>query len=102
MMIPRRKEGRVILVCPKCGYTKENPIRTRILSKKIVHKETERTFVIDTEDMFKGVPKTRGVKCPRCGNDEAYYVILQTRRADEPPTRIYKCTKCGHVWREYE
>jgi len=102
MMIPRRKEGRVILVCPKCGYTKENSVRTRILSKKIIHKETERTFVIDTEDMFKGVPKTRGVKCPKCGNDEAYYVILQTRRADEPPTRIYKCTKCGHVWREYE
>ena len=44
----------------------------------------------------------KGVKCPKCGHDEAYYKIIQTRRADEPPTRIYKCTKCGHVWREYE
>ncbi|NIM46839.1 MAG: transcription factor S, partial [Candidatus Aenigmarchaeota archaeon] len=20
----------------------------------------------------------------------------------EAPTRFFKCTKCGHVWREYE
>ncbi|HDJ94789.1 MAG TPA: transcription factor S, partial [Acidilobales archaeon] len=19
-----------------------------------------------------------------------------------PPTRFYRCTKCGHTWREYE
>ncbi len=44
--------------------------------------------------------KTR-VKCPKCGNMEAYVWIEQTRAADEPPTKIYKCTKCGYMWREY-
>ncbi len=102
IMVPRRRNSKTVLVCPKCGYVKENPSKMRVLSKRITHRETERTYVIDYEEMFKGVPKTRGVKCPKCGHDEAYYVILQTRRADEPPTRIYKCTRCGHVWREYE
>jgi len=27
--------------------------------------------------------------------------MIQTRAADEPPTRFYRCTKCGHTWREY-
>ncbi|MEM4865380.1 MAG: hypothetical protein QXY09_02690 [Acidilobaceae archaeon] len=26
---------------------------------------------------------------------------MQTRAADEPPTRFYRCTKCGYTWREY-
>ena len=40
--------------------------------------------------------------CPKCGNPEAYWVLRQTRGADEPETRIFECTKCGHKWREYQ
>jgi len=46
------------------------------------------------------IPKT--YECPKCGHNEAYYWFMQTRAADEPPTRFYKCTRCGYVWREYE
>ncbi|MGI0054072.1 MAG: transcription factor S [Thermoplasmata archaeon] len=41
-------------------------------------------------------------ECPKCGNGKAYYVLRQTRGADEPETRIFECTKCGHKWREYQ
>lgn len=41
-------------------------------------------------------------ECPKCGNNEAYWVLRQTRGADEPETRIFECTKCGHKWREYQ
>lgn len=106
IMVPRKKNGKTVLVCPKCGYVEEvsksnsSPL---LIKRRFEHKkEVERTYVIDVEEIFKGVPKMKGVKCPKCGHDEAYYKIIQTRRADEPPTRIYKCTKCGHVWREYE
>ncbi|MCJ2562923.1 MAG: transcription factor S, partial [Candidatus Thermoplasmatota archaeon] len=27
--------------------------------------------------------------------------LRQTRAADEPETRIYRCTKCSHTWREF-
>jgi transcription factor S len=40
--------------------------------------------------------------CPKCENDLAYYVLRQTRGSDEPETRIFQCTKCGHKWREYQ
>lgn len=46
------------------------------------------------------LPKTR-ILCTECGNTEAYFVIRQTRAADEPETRIYRCCKCNHSWREY-
>ncbi|RLG87398.1 MAG: transcription factor S, partial [Thermoprotei archaeon] len=42
------------------------------------------------------------VRCPRCGYDEVYYWEVQTRAADEPTTRFFKCARCGYVWREYE
>ncbi|WP_394325620.1 RPA12/RPB9/RPC11 RNA polymerase family protein [Candidatus Methanomethylophilus sp. 1R26] len=45
-------------------------------------------------------PETR-ITCPECGHTEAYYVIRQTRAADESPTRFYRCCKCNHTWREY-
>ncbi|MEM0290915.1 MAG: transcription factor S, partial [Thermoplasmata archaeon] len=31
----------------------------------------------------------------------AYWMLKQTRAADEPETRFYICTKCGYRWREY-
>jgi DNA-directed RNA polymerase subunit M len=45
---------------------------------------------------------TAAEECPKCGNMEAYWVLRQTRGADEPETRIFECTKCGHKWREYQ
>lgn len=46
------------------------------------------------------LPKTR-VTCPKCQHSEAFYVIRQTRAADEPETMIYRCCKCNYNWREY-
>ncbi len=46
------------------------------------------------------LPKTT-VECPKCGHNEAFWVLRQTRAADEPETKIYRCVKCTHSWREY-
>ncbi|HEV2519933.1 MAG TPA: transcription factor S [Thermoplasmata archaeon] len=45
---------------------------------------------------------TTDEECPKCGNGKAYWVLRQTRGADEPETRILECTQCGHKWREYQ
>ncbi len=45
---------------------------------------------------------TAAETCPKCGNSTAYWVLRQTRGADEPETRIFECTRCGHKWREYQ
>lgn len=101
MMTPRKINGNVIYKCVKCGYEDEGP-RSQIISSKVKHSETERTIVIEDQQLPAGTQKMRGVLCSKCGNDEVYFWMLQTRAADEPPTRFYKCTRCGKVWREYE
>ena len=57
-------------------------------------------------DRFRGEEDesrpTTQVTCPRCGNDEAYWHLEQTRAADESETRFFECTECGYKWREYD
>jgi DNA-directed RNA polymerase subunit M len=51
-----------------------------------------------TEDSFY-IPTTT-VTCPECGHDKAEFKMQQLRSVDEPETRLYRCTDCGHTWRE--
>jgi len=46
------------------------------------------------------LPRTR-IECPKCHHNEAFWVLRQTRAADEPETKIYRCVSCNHSWREY-
>jgi len=46
------------------------------------------------------LPVTKA-ECKKCGSDGILW-MMQTRSADEPSTRFYRCTKCNHTWREYE
>ena len=80
--------------CNKCGFEKK-----KTGSSIIVEKQTEKEIVLleKEEDLL---PKTR-VKCPKCEHNEASWILRQTRGSDEPETRIYTCTKCGHRWRAY-
>ena len=45
---------------------------------------------------------TISAHCEKCGNGEAVWWMLQTRSADEATTQFYRCTKCGHTWRNYD
>ncbi|MET1101009.1 MAG: transcription factor S [Pyrodictiaceae archaeon] len=102
MMILRRENGKLYWVCPNCSYREEAKATSNftILKQQIKHSEKEKTVVIK-EPPLETLPKTRAI-CPRCGYHEAYYWVVQTRRADEPPTRFFKCVRCGYVWREYD
>ena len=82
------------LECRKCGYVKKVEKEERSMIKK----REERGLLILPENI-ETMPKTK-VNCPKCSNNEAYWVLRQMRAADEPATRIYRCTKCNHSWRE--
>ncbi len=106
LMKPKKVDNKTMLVCPRCGYMAEPKGSSSIRSMyrtttRIQHTEKEKIIVLDESKLPKVLPKTKDVICPKCGHNEAYYWVLQTRRADEPPTRFFKCTRCGHVWREY-
>lgn len=106
LLVPQKpgNGNRAVLACTKCGFKKELGKEGKYtLSQSVKHSQKDRTLVIESEVNVETLPKVKGVvTCSKCGNDEAYYWFLQTRRGDEPPTRFYKCVKCGHVWREYE
>ena len=87
-----QKKDQSAMVCMRCGHVEE------LETKKVVKSEKSEVPVIETTE---GALPTTKTECPKCGNDRAYWWMQQTRAADEPSTRFYKCTECGHTWREY-
>ncbi len=92
---PKQKGAKRVLYC-SCGYTKtpEEDEKPEIKESVDAPKKME---VIEKVEVH---PKIK-IKCEKCANGIAYYWTQQTRGADEPETRFFKCTKCSHTWREY-
>ena len=87
------------LQCSKCGYTEGEKIK---LVKKIT-KEEEPDFSLLAFEGSEGEEQYSSVKidCAKCGHDQAVWWMFQTRSADEPTTRFYRCQKCKYTWRDY-
>jgi len=95
-LMPAKKERRVVLRCPKCNYVTKKP--TKAVSK--IRQEKEKIVVIGKEEQkIRTLPKTKA-ECPKCGYNEAFYWIVQTRGADESSTQFFRCVRCGATWRE--
>ncbi len=80
-----------------CGYSGDTEGKST-LSHKNESKEKE-VVVTDTEFNVDAITKEE--TCPKCGHEEATYTLVQTRSADEPPTKFIKCRNCKHAWRDY-
>lgn len=86
----------VQLACSACPYVYK--IMNTIVNEdkrdlKIIDK------IVDAKDELKYGNKCT-INCPKCPNNEALFMELQTRSADEPMTIFYRCTKCRHNWKE--
>jgi DNA-directed RNA polymerase subunit M len=92
MMVP--SEGKWL--CKRCGKVR-SPDGSE---EKIITEAREDQGMLVIDGNMDTLPKTKA-RCEKCGHNEAYWVIRQTRAADEPETRIYRCVKCSHSWREY-
>lgn len=84
-------------MCKKCGI-EYDPASTH-RPQTITHKSKGKEMAV--LDELSGTLPTADAECPSCGHGKAYWVLRQTRAADEPETRIYRCVKCSHSWREY-
>ncbi len=96
ILLPKEKNKKKILACTSCKYSKDLEGETIEIKEKI--KEGKKVEVMEKENEF--LPKVRS-DCKKCENNIAFYWTRQTRSADEPETRFFKCTKCNYTWREY-
>ncbi len=90
IMLPKGKQ----LVCG-CGYKESGQSMT-------ISEKSEERKVIAVVEEEKTINPIIDAECTKCGNRQAEAWEVQTRSADEPPTRFHKCTKCKHTWREYK
>lgn len=97
ILLPKKEGSKKVLVC-SCGY-KTSKLDT-VTIKETVEKKEKDVEVVEKSEL-ETLPKTR-VSCPKCGNNEAYFWLLQTRAGDESETKFLKCVKCGHTWRDYD
>jgi len=95
------KEKQVVWYCPNCGYTVEAGREKMVLQAGGSRDKGAALQVMDSEVANLRTMPTVEIECPKCGNDRAYWWLVQTRSGDEPPTIFYRCTKCGYTWRQY-
>lgn len=55
--------------------------------------------VLGGSDAWDNVDRTEA-KCPFCPNNDAFFMQIQIRSADEPMTTFYKCTSCKKQWND--
>lgn len=87
------------LQCSKCGYSEGQVEKT--ISKKTNQDEPDFSLLAFEGNEGEDTNPTIKLDCEKCGHDEAIWWMFQTRSADEPTTRFYRCTKCKHTWRDY-
>ena len=92
--MPKKVGVKSIYQCG-CGYTSD--VQGAVL--KEAGKKAESITVVDKEVQAMPVVEE---KCKKCGHNKAYHWEVQTRSADEPATRFYKCVKCSCTWRAYK
>jgi len=90
------------LKCRKCGYIRKiGDTDQNKMTRKMDRTENEITIVDDEEEDIKTMP-TIQIKCPKCANNLAIWWLRQLRAADESEVRFFRCTECGHTWRQYD
>ena len=94
----KKSSSNSVLSCPKCNYTEGQESE---IQDQVSEEETKSDFLVLDENEGKEVLSTIEIDCEKCGNNEAFWWMLQTRSADEPTTQFYRCTKCEYTWRNY-
>ncbi|MEM4397535.1 MAG: transcription factor S [Candidatus Woesearchaeota archaeon] len=97
LLLPKKDEkGKNYLLC-RCGYTENVEKNELKINETIKDKKDINTI----EEEVEIHPISNNVECPKCLNKSAYFWEIQTRASDEPATKFFKCTKCKHIWRDY-
>lgn len=105
LLIPQKVSGVVVAKCPDCNWVKENGKLTKISFTNDTTSDPEggKMLVLEDDDGFVAGRPRKEMYCKNCdSHQEIEYWEIQTRSADEAPTRFFRCTNCDKNWREYD
>ncbi|NHI93034.1 MAG: transcription factor S [Candidatus Lokiarchaeota archaeon] len=101
LLYPSKKTSKsTTLICKSCGYEikLENEVVDEEYKINTKGKKLEDiVFIEDDEEIH--LPQVNEY-CEKCGNNRAYYKeeIMDSEGGDI--VTFYRCTRCGHTWRE--
>ena len=87
------------LQCSKCGYAEGE--KAKVAKNIAAEEEPDFSLLAFEGTEWEVSNPTIKIDCEKCGHDEAVGCMFQTRSADEPTTRFYRCQKCKYTWRDY-
>lgn len=105
------ESGEVLSYCPDCEEFKDgevsNPGTIAIPNeaREDIENDPEggRMLILEDDDNRTVGRPSKEMYCPNCqSNEDVEYWEIQTRSADESPTRFFKCLTCEKQWREYD
>ena len=96
IMKPKVIKGKKAMVC-SCGYVEYETGDVKLTEK--ISKD-DSIDIVNEEQELDTLPTTP-CTCPKCGYNNCYYWLVQTRASDEPETKFLKCVRCKHVFRDY-
>jgi DNA-directed RNA polymerase subunit M len=99
-----KKNGETILICLKCGYKRDLGKDEEVtFTEEVEHDLVKEMTTVFDEAQADSTKPTKDMYCPKCKkNQKVSFWMIQTRSADESPTRFFRCTECGDTWREYD
>lgn len=86
-----------IFACTTCPYSQPITIPQQQKSYPTNRKKVD--DILGGASAWENVDRTSAV-CPGCSHNEAYFMQMQIRSADEPMSVFYKCVKCSHQWND--
>ena len=88
--------GSSYFACSTCPYS--CPI-VQSKSVKTTSKRKQVDDILGGAAAWEHVDRTMAT-CPNCNHQEAYFMQMQIRSADEPMSIFYKCCKCSFQWND--
>jgi DNA-directed RNA polymerase subunit M/transcription elongation factor TFIIS len=87
------RQGKKILVCTSCGFTRESGFAVSEITKKAEIKGEGIINVVKKEFKF---PHT----CPKCNHNGSEVIDLGAHYSDEANVYLFICDKCGYTDRQ--
>lgn len=102
MLVSEKQDGETVMKCRNCGHVQDvDGGDYRVTEEK--EEDPMDRLNVNEGDADETTRPTTTKKCHKCDEETTQeWWMEQTRASDEPPTRFYRCTQCGNVYKEYD